>query len=1001
MKLPICPSNARARRVSVSRPGPRRIRTHERPRDLGETVSHALLHSGVALLAVFLLAPSARAACTPTSPANDATVTCSGTDSTGYDGSGADNLTISTTGAAVLDDSNPGLDAAIRVEDNSSVTIGAGATVRVIQQNGAGIRGDDDNFIQNQGRIELNADDTRGISIDQNTTGVLPNGAVNSATGTIQVNGNRSYAIETGNNSGVATSGTINLQGDETRGLSGGSRTDFAKAANVTNSGTLNVEGNDSFGMKFGDNWLDGSFQNTDNDANTPDVFVPTAAGIRNQQGATILVTGDRSTAIFAGDEANLSGAHDSFVLNAGTLSLTGTDSIGISVGGNSRFDRFDFDGTARLDLFTVSNQGSITGDADSGPLVVIRDFAVGHENRILNASGADLLADLTNQGTSDRAIAIRGSDGDELIINAGEIRGDVQLRDGNDRFLQIAGATFTGSLSGGAGQDDLVLSGSRAASDNFDVSNLQGFESIQIRGVTPWSLSNAAGFTGLTKVFDDATLTVPTPITLGGSLEIASKGTLQVTLDSTTPPLTVQGSTTLAGNLTVLKGPNLTPSDTPYRVLLGNGGVAGQFSKIDFPDASGTRIFTPSYDDLGVLALFQDVGLLGVAQGSNQRAIAQNLVDLTNAGGSAGDLQNLLDNLSDVQNIGSVYNTLSPEPYDAQTTVSIEAGRHIAAMLFDRPRDCQAGDVEPWDANRRVLPCHEQRITPWAATLGSFRSRDKFDGHNRYDAKLGGLIAGVDVQPLADLDLTFAVSSQRGGINVAGAGESTLTLAELTGAAAWSRGGLRIQGVATWGHGFHQDRRRVLVKDPAAPVDTRGIEDHESNRALLATEIGYRIPAGPVGIEPLVGFDWAWMIQDEIKESGAGGFGLDVDNRNDQVGSVRAGVRLSSVYEHKAYLGPWLEWMTGIWRPSFDLAWREYVEGNERDVDARLQGGPDTVGGFTIQGKEDAGGAEIGVGFRMVPKYANRMRFDLRYQAYVAEHTLDQDLVAQVGFSF
>ena len=142
-------------------------------------------------------------------------------------------------------------------------------------------------------------------------------------------------------------------------------------------------------------------------------------------------------------------------------------------------------------------------------------------------------------------------------------------------------------------------------------------------------------------------------------------------------------------------------------------------------------------------------------------------------------------------------------------------------------------------------------------------------------------------------------------------------------------------------------------------------------------------------------------MIQDEIKESGAGGFGLDVDNRNDQVGSVRAGVRLSSVYEHKAYLGPWLEWMTGIWRPSFDLAWREYVEGNERDVDARLQGGPDTVGGFTIQGKEDAGGAEIGVGFRMVPKYANRMRFDLRYQTYVAEHTLEQDLLAQVGFSF
>jgi hypothetical protein len=92
---------------------------------------------------------------------------------------------------------------------------------------------------------------------------------------------------------------------------------------------------------------------------------------------------------------------------------------------------------------------------------------------------------------------------------------------------------------------------------------------------------------------------------------------------------------------------------------------------------------------------------------------------------------------------------------------------------------------------------------------------------------------------------------------------------------------------------------------------------------------------------------------------------------------------------------------MTGIWTPTFDVAWREYVEGDERDLDARLQGSPDTVGGFTIQGKEDAGGAEIGFGLRLVPKDANRLRFDVRYQAYVAEHTLEQDLVGQATIAF
>lgn len=989
-----------------------------RARAAGRPALLGLLLGAVAAAAAALAPAEAWAACTPTSPANDATVTCSGTDSTGYDGSGADNLTITTSGAAILDDSSPTLDAAILVDDDSTVTIGSAATVRVTEQNGAAIRGDDDNFVDNQGRIELNADDTRGISIDQNTTGILPNGAVNSSTGVIQVVGDRSYAIETGNNTGVATSGTINLLGDETRGLSGGSRLDYTKPANVTNSGTINVEGDDAFGLKFGDGWLDGSFQDTDNDANTPTVFVPTAAGIRNQSGGTINVSGDRSTGIFAGDTANVDGDHDSFVLNSGTIAVTGTDAIGLSVGGNGRLDRYDLStlnvtNSNTLGLLTVNNSGSITGDADAGPLVVFRDFNAGHENRLLVGGGGSILADLTNQGTADRAIAIRGSDGDEFIFNAGRVRGDVELGGGDDRWVQIAGAQQSGDLIGGAGQDELTLVGTRTAADTFDVGHLQGFEAIRIaRGApitptstttTPWRLTNTSGFTGLVEVQNDGILDVPTPLTLGGDFSMQSRGTLQVTLDGATPPLTVQGAASFDGNLVVRKGDNLTPSATPYRVILANGGVTGRFANIQFPDASGTRVFTPSYDALGVLALFQDVGLVGVARNANQRAIAGNLLVLTNSTGNQADLQATLDELSDIQNLPSVYDALSPEAYDAQTTVSVEAGRRIAAMLFDRPRECRTGERDPWTGNPNALPCHARRLSPWAAALGSYRRRDEFQGHLRYDAQMGGIIAGVDFQPVSIVDFTVAVSGQRGGINVARAGESTLTLAEVTGAAALNLGDLRVQGAATYGHGFHQDRRQIKFDGatPTSGVNVRGVDDHDSDRTLLATEIGYRVPAGPVGVEPIVGFDWAWMSQDGIHESDAGGYGLDVASRDDEIGSVRAGVRLSTVYDHKAYLGPWLEWMTGVWRPTFDVAWRQYVEGNERDVAARLQGGADTAGGFQIQGKEDPGGAEIGFGLRLIPSEANRLRLDLRYQAYVAEHTLENDLVAQATIAF
>lgn len=954
------------------------------------------LASGMALLALGLLPAPARAACLPDPPSTNGSVVCLGTDSTGFDGSGADNLTITTSGAAELDDSGA-LDSAILVEDESSIDIGAAATVTVTQDNGFGIRGDDNNYVDNKGTIIVDGDDARAIALDENTSGVLPNGAFNR--GTIRLNGDRGFGMLTGANSGVANTGNIEIFGSDGRGISAGNRTDRTKAANITNSGDIIVNGADGYGMKLGDGWLDGTVRDHDNDPLTPNRLVPTAAGIEN--GGDIFVVGNGSTGLYAGDDANLAGNHNSLVTNSGTIAVSGTDAVGISIGGNDLFDRFDLDSTSGIgSSLSLNTTGSITGDADSGPLVVVRDFVANRENRILIGSAGEILA-------ADGSIAIRGSEGDELIVNAGEIDGIVELRGGNDRVVHVVGATYAGTLSGGSGTDELILTGTRTTTDTFSLGSLQGFETVRLlqgtssQAATPWILTNTSGFTGLTQIDDFATLEIPTPITLGGALTVADQGTIRVTLDDTTPPLTVQGLATLDGRLVVTQGENLTPSATPYLVVETLGGRSGEFARIDFPDASGTRIFTPSYDTDGLSVLFQDVGLIGVARNSNQRSIAQNLFDIQTAGGASGDLDDFLANIEDLQNIASAYDALSPEAYDAQTTVSVEAGRRIAALLFDRPRECQTGEIDPWNQNQRVLPCHARRIAPWAATVGSFRSRDSFGGHNRYDAKLGGLIAGVDLQPIAGLDMTLAVSSQRGGIDVARAGESTLTLAELTGAVSWSPGPLRVQGVVSWGHGFHQDRRRILVDDPAAPINTRAIDDHESDRTLLATEIGYRVSAGPIGIEPIVGFDWAFVRQDEIREEEAGGFGLEVDERDDEVGSVRGGVRLSSVYEHTAYLGPWFEWMTGIWRPSFDVAWREYVEGNERDVDARLLGSPDTTGDFTIQGEEDAGGAEIGVGFRFVPEQANRVRFDLRYQAYVAEHTLEQDLVGQIAIAF
>jgi hypothetical protein len=366
--------------------------THRNP--MSQRISPVLTVLFLALLALLVLtAPEVMAACNPDPPMDNDPVVCDGTDSTGYDGSGATGLTITTDGAAILDESDPGLDSAILISDDNTVTIGASAEIIVTEDDGFGIRGNNDNFIDNLGTITINGADGRGISINENTTGILPNGAVNSFE--IFAIGDRSIALETGMNSGVATTGRIDVLGAESRGISAADRTDYGIASNITNSGILNVSGIDAFGIKAGDGWVQGAIVG---EAGFSD------PAIRNQSSATINVTGARAFGIFAGDETNL-GNNNSFVSNDGVINVSGVDAIGISLGGNDLLTPFDLQGNLPLSVTSLENPGEIIGAADSGPLVEFRAFVSGMENQLRNEATGRIIADLTNLGSADRGI--------------------------------------------------------------------------------------------------------------------------------------------------------------------------------------------------------------------------------------------------------------------------------------------------------------------------------------------------------------------------------------------------------------------------------------------------------------------------------------------------------------------------------------------------------------------------------------------------------------------
>ncbi|MEE8164705.1 MAG: autotransporter outer membrane beta-barrel domain-containing protein [Myxococcota bacterium] len=914
---------------------------------------------------------------------------------------GVDGLTLTVTSASVLDDSDPGIDSVIGVNDANTIDIQVGSILLVSENGGFGIRGDDDNDVTLAGSIVVDATNGRAISIGTSSFDTQSSRVTTEAGSIISLNLDNGIGIEAGDDVSITHSGTLNLLGTDARGIVVGDRGTLSQPSVVLVGGTIQVgDGTmataNGIGIVAGDGWYP-----NDVDAGTaePSFQLTERSSVALNPGGIINVNSIGGAGIRVGDDANLVGNQNSVVFNGGTIAVIALDAVGVSVGGNDFLDASqDPDDYS----FINTSSGMLTGTDMHGPLVEFRAFNSTFENRVRNEGS--ILADLTLQGMPGRALAIVGTAGVEIIRNDGTIQGDILLGDGDDRFELGGAGSYTGNLDGQGGRDEFRLLDQFSSVPVFDVSQLLNFEMLRVGGGNGWTLVNASGFSGTTQIDALGVLVAPDPLTLGGDFVVDPTGTLRLSLDENNTAFTIAGTATLDGTLIVDSDDNL-PSDpiNPYPLIAAIGGASGTFSAIQFTRASELRRFTPLYDASGLSVLYEVLSFEQAAQTQNQIAIAGHLSAILAAGGAPPLLQRLLNDLTNsTESVSAVFTALSPEAYDAQTTIIVEGGRRIARLLLDRPRDCQTDARDPGTRLSTKPPCHSRRWSPWLATIGSFRSRDKFAGFPRYDAQLGGLIFGIDARPIGGLDLTFAIASQRGSVDVAGAESSTVTLTDLSGHAAWTHGALRLQSVVSWGHGFHRDRR--VIRHSAGidnPLDLRGLEKHDSDRITLAGEVGFRFDAGPIQIEPLATVDWAWVFQRPIQESEAGSLGIRIDARSDQLGSVSGGLRASSLYHQTGYLLSGLDWMDGVWRPQIDLRWRQIIAGDKRDIDARFRGTPAGVPDFTIQGREDKGGFEIGAGVSFVPSNANRLQMDLRYEAFVASHTLEQTLSFRVSIGF
>ena len=277
----------------------------------------------------------------------------------------------------------------------------------------------------------------------------------------------------------IRSQGRVELDNDGE--ISAVSRTDGgarieAASIEIDNSGTIEGSGAGGSGLTV---ISTGSSQSGDPE---------TVATIRNS--GTIRADGggtdiDGGTGLAYGFGAQIYGDNAIVELaNDGMIEATGPDSVAVLVHADNP------DGAARA-LFRMTNRGTIRGSGTDTVLAendLVRRTAMDVPSAISDSSYERVVASaIQTYGTTDHIVNegniigdVDLADGDDRFENRGTVEGDVRMGEGDDAYVFALGGTLTGTAFGGDGTDTLLIDGSGNENGRLDAAKYREFERIE-----------------------------------------------------------------------------------------------------------------------------------------------------------------------------------------------------------------------------------------------------------------------------------------------------------------------------------------------------------------------------------------------------------------------------------------------------------------------------------------------------------------------------------------
>jgi uncharacterized protein with beta-barrel porin domain len=469
-----------------------------------------------------------------------------------------------------------------------------------------------------------------------------------------------------------------------------------------------------------------------------------------------------------------------------------------------------------------------------------------------------------------------------------------------------------------------------------------------------------------------------------------------------------VNGTTGLAGDLSVLKGPGPYKNGTTYNIIEANA-VNNNFSNVLLPAPNNFVSFGMDQSPTVVQIEAYVKDFTWLATNRVEWAVANYLDRILPS--ATGDLLGIL---GQIQNLSqSEYSTalssLSPDSYDNFTRTTYSNTHQHTKSLQYRMNNVRSYSQTHESGNDALILLayrgsdvgqlyNPERVSQiqgknglWFDAFGQWGDQDEESryhwngGYTGFDYFMRGATLGFDHNLSDEFMAGASLGYSRSDIDLdhdQGSGYIKSLYGSIYGS--YFNKNLYMDAILSYGRNWYNNHRLLTI----GPVQSRASSDHDGDLLSAYLQGGYYFDIKKWLIGPFASLQYIYLDEESYREKGAGSVSLNIDGRKTDSLVSELGVRLARVFKDKC--GSLIPEVSAAWLHDFDI--------DDRVITSSFAGSPGAS--FSIKGQDvERNGATLGAGITFIHK--SGLSTSLKYIGEFREKYRSNGVMGEIRYTF